>query len=303
LERVRNLPAYSDIKLYDCNGREYGTRPGVKEMNRVYGLKHTYIHFEDSSLMDENGCSKDADKNFNRAVNALTERDCQKAAFFLGAVIHIIGDIVQYSHLLRYSDFDSWIDPSKINGHGHSFGTKINYLTCKNEQYARTYNEFFSLNQAYQDFGKLGNHYLTGNAYFLTSELGRYVFDKGLKDLFWTYENHKYDYFPKDNSDLYSWNRDSWSNFNTDQQEYFELIEDLMNEGVLYCAAAINSVASHYIDCDCNKDKEREEEQELKPSNPTGQTTLQKYFTLLAMGMTALPFILLSQFVKGKFKY
>jgi hypothetical protein len=254
--------------------------------------------------MDERGCVNDADQNYNNALNVLGERDCQKAAFFLGAVMHIIGDVVCYSHLLRVRDFDSvhGIDSSKINGHSHSFGTRINYLTCKNEQYARRWDEFFSLNQAYQNFTKLNNHYLTGNAPFLISELGRYVFDKGLTDLFWTYENHKYDYFPKKLADLYSWNRNSWSNFNTDQQEYFELIEDLMNEGVLYCAAAINSVASHYLDCDCNKDKEREEEQELKPSNPTGQTILQKYFTLLALGMTALPFILLSQFVKGKFK-
>lgn len=297
-----------EIRLIDCNGEEYGTIPMPRGRlhndfwNTVNAFGHTKIHFTADGC-DEDKFADVIQSNFENAIVALQGKDCQKAAFFLGAVMHSIGDIACYPHMLKEIDFDTnhRINYHKINGHRNSWESRLNYLTCKIEELAD--GEFFSLTQANEDFGHL-NPWSTAKAIAL--DTGRYVYINNYHmDLWWAYYNNGPNaYFPEFNDagkkELFEWDQSTWQEFNSDQTWYFGIIQDMFNRAVLNGARILQIASEKYTSCECSEGKKVEEEKVLKPRNL--QLSMDKFFLYLAIAGSTIPFILLSKFLFGKAK-
>lgn len=262
----RNNP--DNLRIYYLYGTElpdsfiipssFTTRCGFKFELKFFLTATTHnrlLFYDDPSSpfytmpKDDSACLS-AQSIYNQIVSAFEERDCQAAATFIGALMHVISDATYYPHLgfsrsveyeyhVMHCTFRTWAD---VNGDRS--------------------NEFFNLAEVQ---GKLTagdefNPYLAtllagrnthfGSLLYQDAEFLHYSAPSVTNRQFWQdVEGHWTDY-QQEHSWIYSY-RPSVSG--TSAKKYFDTVEHNLNQAVYYCATALNYVLNHagYTDCDC----------------------------------------------------
>jgi len=294
--------SYHSIKFTDCLGKPYGTfNVGANWKDHLgniikYG-SHSKLHFTNGNC-DDDSLSSIAEYHYQCAVEAFRIRDCQKAAFFLGAVAHGIADAVCYPHLLAPTDFEPTLGVTgdDINSHRISWINRINYLTYKKESLGN--GEFFSLSEVQQNILK---PIRLVSAKALSKAAGYYLIQRNYhKELWEKFQNNREDYFPANKNELLDWDQNTWNDFNLEQTDYFSKVQEILNVAVLHIARTLIIASTNYFDCECNKDKTIDEEDLLKKRSPN--LRMDRFFLYLAMAASTLPFVLLGKFMIGKAK-
>jgi hypothetical protein len=106
--------------------------------------KHTKLHFYiDGTPKSDSDLLGEADKLYKWIETSLANKDCQAAAAFMGALMHLIGDATMYNHLLPGI------------GHQESFESLVEHLTFRKWGLGGTreieppgITEFFSVKEA-----------------------------------------------------------------------------------------------------------------------------------------------------------
>ena len=241
-------PTHSNV-LTDCKGRTYGSWD-------ISAYSHD-IHFESGVPIDYPVATL-ASQCQALAIQALQEGDCKKAAFFLGAMCHVISDAASYCHLFYGRDINP-VDPAAgtktLQGHRNSFESKIAKLTWRIQRLRQ--DDFFSVAEAINSFPSSFKE--TG--WMAAYRTGSYV--DNLKQNLWdTYVQHP-EFYPSELNDLYPWSRTTFETIQGEGNErstYFANIQHCLNVAVLHCALAIDLALDSYTDCNCQGESQSKEE-------------------------------------------
>lgn len=250
------------IELFDCLGRPYGSRS-------VGTFSHN-MRFNGVACI-ESGCADGAQLCFSLAVQALIEHDCRKAAFYLGAMCHWIGDAASYCHLIVPAEVGG---APVLQGHKNSFENRMAKLTWRIERdrgLSLEY-DFFRISEAQNTFVLNSMEHAWYSAYKVGLTTNSY------KEYLWnTYEAYREGTLevllppspPTGHPDeLIEWTKTEWNTFSTLRTTYLASVEHCLNSAILHCAQAMDFAISYYEDCDCNgQDAPLEEvEKILSPS-------------------------------------
>lgn len=252
---VKRSSIQTPIELVDCKGNTYGS-------DDIYGMEHT-IHFVDGVPVDY-AAATIASRSQAMAIQALQKGDCNKAAFFLGAMCHAIGDSASYCHLFTGSDInpeDPAAGTKALNGQKTTFETKIARLTWRIQR--QRGNDFFSITEAINLFPS--NFKETG--WMASYRSGLYV--DNLKQYLWdTFDQHA-EFWPvrygdkRDHDLLYPWTSSTFDAIQGEGNErstYFANVRHCLNIAVLHCALAIDLVLDFYTNCDCEGESQSSED-------------------------------------------
>ncbi len=200
------------------------------------------------------------DKAKNKAIEGFNEYDCQKAAYYLGAMVHIISDATFYPHLeggsAGYKEFQ----------------TRMYYLT--HDIYPlRTPQSFFTTTQASNFFDAtdkeapatalqnavLDTYY--GNEYQMS-----FTTDTYLRSFILLWNADEY-WPPKDQyKTIESWTSANRLTMQGEEKDYFETLEHNLNAAIYYSAAAMNFVIDEYKkSCECRGTQEEDPQTERNP--------------------------------------
>jgi len=192
-------------------------------------------------------------------VKAFGERDCQKAAFFLGCMSHYIADATFYTHLIN-------------NENSHtSYLNKVQSITKTRYSYAdiKRQLEFFNIIESYDSFHSnikkkpYDSAYLAG----LDTRYGNYYLQSFTST---QYENAEWlDFYAPSGSDPKFWNLPGFNPINRptsgNAKKYFDTVEHNLNTAIYYTAAAINFLIDNYNGKNCQGDGDQ-----YNPMDPFG---------------------------------
>jgi len=192
--------------------------------------------------------------------NAFREKDCQKAAFFLGAMCHFIADAAFYPHLI------STTIPYT------SYAHKVNLVTSNqySSSTSKRLSEFFNIQQAFDGFTAATVCDPTWAVYYTGLDV---MYGNEYKMCWFTITQYRNATWldanaPQSDStvpsqvgfwDLNSvvagWDADDRPTTPGDRQDYFDTVEHNLNVAVYFCAAAINRLLGDYVNCECDGPK------------------------------------------------
>ncbi len=195
--------------------------------------------------LDDSACLS-AQSFYNQIKKAFEEHDCQRAAAFIGAMMHVIADATYYAHL----GFPRSLE----------YGHHVMHVTFRT--WAERSNEFFSLaevqgklttNDEFNPFLAtllVGKNTRFGSSLYQDAEFLHLSAPSIINRQFWQdVEGYWIDY-----NQQHSWTYGHRPSIpGTSAKKYFDTIEHNLNQAVYYCATALNYVLNHagYTDCDC----------------------------------------------------
>jgi len=266
---------------------------GYTFLRSDFSPDHTPLVFDVNNKKVKAKTPFSADRLARRASLALKEGDCQKAAVFLGAMMHVIADATFYVHLLD----DVGID--------HTYKRRVGYLTYKTwpegDRKGTGSPEFFRLTEARNEI-TLFTGLISANIYASTLFAGLDTHTGALGSYFTPAEMHAHrpgggeSYWDKVNGPINS-NRDVMTWTYEDRPEhgyakkYFATIEHNLNVAVYTSAEALGVVMKDYKSCECSDENPPTEEiiDSQKSSDKSGvKVSVSKMHGLVLFSMTGL---------------
>jgi len=81
--------------------------------------KHTQSYFNGDGSPRDDTAARAADNLFHQVVLAFEAKDCQRAAAYIGAIMHVISDATMYNHVLENI------------GHQHTYEAHVDHVTFR----------------------------------------------------------------------------------------------------------------------------------------------------------------------------
>ncbi|MFW9990103.1 MAG: hypothetical protein ACFFC3_15775 [Candidatus Odinarchaeota archaeon] len=236
------------------SGLTFRCNPGAKFTPGMFGsTSHNKLRFyDDGSLRDDSACQV-ANRVYDRVKQAFQLNDCQMAALFIGALMHIVADATYYAHVLE-------------NARSWAFEEHVMYVTFKTwtDVGGDRSNEFFNLDEvrgkltAADMFNPYQATLLAGESTRFGSALPHIMDAEFLRDSAPSNVNHKFwadiqGYWSAYSQEI-SWTHSIRPNVPyTSIRKYFDTIEHNLNQAVYYCATVLNYILEFagYKNCDC----------------------------------------------------
>ncbi len=265
LNRLRGDPITNNmLKMYFLYGTEL---PDVKVipvrfttecgwqffLSDFHASMHNVMRFNDDGVMYNDLAARAADLMFKSIVEAFEKGDCQAAAAFLGAIMHVITDATFYPHV--HKDIIRAME----------YATHTTHTTYKkwSEGTRRlpVVTEFFSVQEA-KDSITLLTWSSPYTATVIAARDTRFGFlpdnPNGFQTAVWMSTREAYwDSVNGAVGTTYArqltWTYEMRPSGNNEITKYFNTVEHNLNTAIIYCAAAINFVLDNggYDDCSC----------------------------------------------------
>jgi len=267
LNRLRGDPTTNNmLKIYFLYGTEIPDRSVLSPrfitdcdyqfIRSTFGPeRHTPLYFNGDGSPRDDTAARVADKLFHQVVMAFEAKDCQRAAAYIGAIMHMISDATMYNHVLdnvgRQATYEAHVE--HVTFRKWSEGTRELWPGIT---------EFFSVFEAQE----MLTAFTSISPYMATMRAGKDTRFGGLffRDAIWMFERRPtvddHGFWDNVNGPVgsqytleHAWTYQMRPTGNTFIADYFDTIEHNLNMAVFYCAAALSFILNNagYTDCSC----------------------------------------------------
>lgn len=225
----------------------------------VFHQYHRVLRFEELyGFPTDDEAARTAEIYYGDILKAFREKDCQAAALFIGALLHVITDAAFYGHVID----------TGMSGHT-TFMAHIDHICYRTwaDVSGDRASEFFNIDEASNRVtaSSLNSPYLATLLCGRDTFLGDVYGTPTIRDATWLYSKQP---SPVDhqhwddvngpwtiNSDLLTWTHSMRPNdpLNPDPRDYFNTLEHNLNMAIYYCVSVLNYIITYggYIDCEC----------------------------------------------------
>ncbi len=225
----------------------------VNSHNRLY-------FFENGDIKEDSACQA-ANALYYEIQEAFKIKDCQLAATFIGALMHVIADATFYYHVLEginvgrpeyqthvlHVTFRTWSDVNfDRNNEFFNLDEVINKLTVMDQFSPYFATLWAGLNTRFGSFLYKDAEFLLNNA------------PTTISHHYWTLIEGYWSEYSQENT----WTHSMRPSTADDFQAYFDTVEHNLNQAVYYCAATLNYIINNagYTDCQCSGENPPQEQ-------------------------------------------
>jgi hypothetical protein len=266
-----NLGSKDNALKTRCDNRFKSSDFNKRNHQRLYFDELYGFPIDDSAAQAANAFYLNIKKAFQK-------RDCQTAAVYIGALMHIITDASFYGHLIKGIPSGSY----------RSIWAHMDHVTFRTwmDVNGDRSNEFFNIAEA---LGAVSasiwrSPYLATIRVGSDTYYGNYYGSPSIRDADWLYSkqpsvaNRKYwnniqgpwQKF----EDQHTWTHSMRPNDpnNPDPRDYFNTLEHNLNKAIYFCATTLNYVLSFggYSDCECSGENPPSKEEQPDPTRKDG---------------------------------
>lgn len=221
----------------------------------VYGKSHKLRFLETSPLTPTGSLLTYVDNVAQIVGESFSWNDCQRAAYYLGALCHLISDATYYPHIYVIPEYDAYKDRQMLDC--------INFLSDTPYTH-RSSIDFFTDSEVLGVFPinfkemprqaviQAGIATRWGSSYYLGAEALHYSFYPDKK--FWPIDPSSGILKNPDYKQIQGWTSLTRAQINLDLEakRYFDSLEHDLNVAIFHSAAAMNNlIHDYYHNCGC----------------------------------------------------